>query len=300
MTGARRHAALALLLLSGCVRSNAAFGDDVVDTTASTTDEPTTQTGDDPTEPGTTNPDPTEPDTNGDADAETTEDADVCDVPLSGCNTFAQDCGDGEACKPTAGEQGDGTRCVANGDGPIGAPCEPLCGELDGIDDCAGDGFCDVFADEPTCIPLCRGSVGDPECPQGSTCLRRFVGDEVVGLCRPSCRPLDPDDCEGDQACVVTINGGVCAPVDDTLFPAVQGIPCSDAGFCGFGFVCIDGGRVEGCPDENGRCCAQQCDTTDPDACDELADSSCVPYGELEGDEMGPFVGSFGGCALPG
>ncbi|MEM6293024.1 MAG: hypothetical protein AAGA54_17240 [Myxococcota bacterium] len=304
MSGHRPRATFALLLLVGCVRTNAAFGEDAASTggpgSTSSSDATTQSTNptDDPSTPETTGGNPTDPVLDV-GEPDTTDGDSLCEVPLSGCSTFLQDCGEGKACRPTLGAQGEGTRCVIPGDEPIDAECEPLCNFADGIDTCKGAGFCDVFSDDPTCIQLCGGTVEEPECPKGRTCLRRFIGDDIVGLCRTSCRPLNPEECEQDEACIVTRQGAVCAPVDEALFPAAHGAPCSDAGLCGFGFVCIDGGRVEGCPDENGQCCAEQCDTMDPSACSDFADSSCVSYNELEGLGIGPFDASFGGCALP-
>lgn len=106
------------------------------------------------------------------------------------CDSFAQDCPEGDKCVPWNAE-GDnsfsGTKCVpVGGDGAPGDPCTTPEGQLAGIDDCAFGSFCWGVdrSNVGTCFAQCSGSADDPSCPPNFTCK---VGQLFyINLCFPS------------------------------------------------------------------------------------------------------------------
>ena len=107
------------------------------------------------------------------------------------CDTFAQDCPDGEKCMPWANDGGDewnATRCspIENEPAQVGEPCTVEGGPTSGIDSCAISAMCwevDPMTNMGTCIAMCTGTADMPVCEDlGLECV---VLSEVLALCGP-------------------------------------------------------------------------------------------------------------------
>ena len=111
------------------------------------------------------------------------------------CDTFAQDCPDGQKCAPVITEMGaawNETRCVpVTGDRQPGDTCSAE-SVADGLDDCAKGAMCWDVDDmgNGLCAGLCSGSARAPFCSNMAPCT--IVSDGRIGvfLCLPVCSPL--------------------------------------------------------------------------------------------------------------
>ncbi|KIG18460.1 hypothetical protein DB30_00745 [Enhygromyxa salina] len=218
------------------------------------------------------------------------------DSMIEPCDTFAQDCPDGEKCVPYSphGSGWDAHKCVPiMGDQAPGEPCISH-GIVEATDDCDGTSFCWDVQDvdgQPvgTCAAFCTGSPDDPQCPPGSSCL--ISGDSTISLCIFGCDPT-LQDCDVGQACYWTNNGFNCMFTTDD---APAGQPCNFVNDCAAGLGCTSADALPAC--EAGACCTPFCDIDLGDAqCDAVPGTSCVPF--FEADPI-PGLEHVGVCISP-
>lgn len=214
------------------------------------------------------------------------------------CDSYLQDCPDGEKCNPWANDGGSAWNAL--GCFPVdpapnvpGEPCSVEGSGVSGVDTCEVGAMCWDVDDETNigvCIALCDGSPDMPTCaPAGTSCA--ISNEDSLNLCLPGCDPLL-------QNCV---DGQGCYPLDDVFLCAPD---ASDEGgangeFCGFlnacdpGLTClIESAFGPGCFDS---CCSPFCDITAP-SCIE-AGHECLPFFE-EGQAPPEFV-DLGVCSVP-
>ncbi len=173
----------------------------------------------------------------------------------SPCDSFVQDCPDGEKCVPysSTDTEFNSLRCVpVSGDQAAGEACH-YDGPFQATDDCDALGYCwYVEEDSGVCLTLCLGSPESPECPPATTCSMGAAW--VVHLCIPHCDPLAQSCAEG-SGCYWHENSFQCVArgEDKTV-----GEDCEFENSCEPGLFCVDGPVVPGC--EGGACCAPYCD----------------------------------------
>ncbi len=264
----RRLARLApLLLLSACIKLNAAF-EAGVETEGATETSPTTASastdvvstgkptsdsqGGSSADPSSTTHDDSdshaddtevEPTTEGPDDTGTTGDRE-CFEPIAECDPIDQPCPRGFACRPYGppDRQYVDFGCFEweeDAAVPVDEFCTAPCGPLGGDDDCDLGLLCDPFSvGAPRCIELC-----DPEefdaCGLGH-CERYDLEQITFGLCRPHCDPLQNIGCPGDQHCTLAMNSTQCVPNGPSPVPV--GSQCDSVEHCGSGALCLGGG----------------------------------------------------------
>lgn len=263
---------------------------------------PPEETGDPPTDPTSTTGQP--PATTG-ADSSDTGNMDdngfVPEADMGGpivmCDTFSQDCPDGEKCVPFIPEGEStwtGTRCVeVTGAAVDGDPCllESLQEPNDGCDE---DHLCwELIYNEDNvlegvCRPFCAGTSGNPTCEEGASCL--LTG--TINVCLQQCHPLF-DDCGDAKGCY--LNGGqdffVCQPISGGYD---EGAPCTFVNDCNPGLFCAADASLPDCISETGGCCTALCDTTGEETC--TTPTECTPFF----DPAPPNYDDLGLCVLPG
>lgn len=218
------------------------------------------------------------------------------------CDTWAQDCPDGEKCIAWANDGGDdwnGTRCspIADRPGQPGDPCTVDGSPASGMDDCDFGAMCwniDPDTLEGTCVALCVGDEVDPECDSpDDVCV--VTNDGVLNLCLPGCDPL-VDDCAAGQACVATASVFACVATTSGEGSAGGG-PCEYIYDCDPGLSCQSSVDV-GAPCDPGGCCTPYCDLSAPDPSAGCLDPAqiCAPW---DGTAPPPDE-SLGVCVLPG
>lgn len=219
------------------------------------------------------------------------------DVRGDPCDSFMQDCPDGEKCVPYASNGGswDANKCVpVMGDQAVGEPCS-YAGAEEGTDDCDATSMCwDVMDIDGelvgTCTPFCQGSADMPECPEGSTC--NLTGDGVVTLCFSNCDPL-LQDCNEGLACYWANNDFNCIFTTQDIPP---GEPCGFLNDCVAGNICLDAAVLPSC--NGSACCSPFCNLELPDqTCDVLPGTTCVPF--FEQDTAPPGDEDVGVCIVP-
>ena len=265
-------------------------------------------------ESGTTGPQPgttgssTEPQpgtTTGSTGAESTTCGFVCEtshdvITDTMCDTFKQDCPEGEKCAAYA-EGGGGvwnaTKCVpVTGDGQPGELCTTMGGGISGFDDCAKGGMCrDVDrANMGVCREFCEAEETDPQCSDDPKFGCDYVV-EVFDLCLPRCDPLI-QDCSGDDLCIPIGDIFVCVSDDSGDGGAVFD-PCEFTNACDKGFMCLNPTAADECDQNAGGCCMPFCDLADPNVVCPGVGTSCVSlYAEGMAPEKHENVGI---CALP-
>jgi hypothetical protein len=200
------------------------------------------------------------------------------DIHGDPCDTFAQDCPEGEKCVPYAssGDVWDDSKCVpVLGDQAMGEPCT-YDGAAEGTDDCDATSLCWGVDenDQGTCHAFCMGTPDTPECPPMTECS--VSGSGVINLCLPNCDPLLQDCNEGAGCywanvtfnCIFTVREGI--PI---------GEPCGYINDCVPGSMCVDGSVLPDCA--GSACCTSFCDVTLGDAqCDVLPGTVCVAFFE--------------------
>jgi hypothetical protein len=215
-----------------------------------------------------------------------------------GCDSFQQDCPEGEKCVPYASSGGswDATKCVPiMGGQATGEPCVSD-GVAEGTDDCDGTGYCfDVMANDGemigTCYAFCKGSADAPECPPSSQCS--ISGDGTITLCIPTCDPI-LQDCNEGTACYWAYNDFTCIFTTQDI-PIGQ--PCGFINDCAPGLMCVNADVVPAC--EAAACCSTFCELGAlEDLCPALLpETACVPFFE---DGMAPAEYEHVGiCILP-
>jgi len=134
------------------------------------------------------------------------------------CNSWAQDCPEGEKCMPWANDGGNSwnaLKCtpLAEDPGAPGDPCTVEGSGVSGIDDCELGAMC--WAVDPDtnighCVAMCTGSPDAPICEDPATACA-IANDGVLHLCLPTCDPLAPMCPEG-ESCFPVGDEYVCSP----------------------------------------------------------------------------------------
>lgn len=209
------------------------------------------------------------------------------------CDTWDQDCPEGEKCVPYASSGGtwDSTKCVSiTGDQGPGQPCVSG-GSAAATDDCGAGSFCwnvvEIDAELiDECVAMCTGSGDLPVCPEGSFCSVSTSG--VLNLCLTPCDPL-LQDCGVGRGCYWASNEFVCIPTDG-------GQPCGYINDCAPGSTCVQGEALPACA--GSACCTQFCslEVGDP-GCAAAPETSCVPF--FDDGFAPPEYLDVGGCLLP-
>jgi hypothetical protein len=207
------------------------------------------------------------------------------------CDTFTQDCPDGEKCNAWANDGGNSwnaLNCFPLDDSPdqIGDACTVEGSGVSGVDSCDIGLMCwgvDTETNIGYCIGYCQGSPADPSCAD-PTALCIFT-NEVLALCLPGCDPL-LQDCQPGEGCYPVLETFVCAP-DASVDSGAYGDTCEFINVCDPGNYCGPAESVPGCG--GGGCCTPFCD---------LTDGAFVCPGSLGGQECVPFYAE--GLAPPG
>lgn len=226
----------------------------------------------------------------------------LCDIfpPAFECDTWAQDCPEGEKCMPWANDGGphwNGTRCSPLDPNPglAGDPCLVEGSQLSGIDNCALGHFC-AWVDESnsgTCVAMCGGNEAQPLCNDPTTaCVVDYLG--AITLCLPTCDLLLQDCAAGEGACYVQAgisSTPTCGIQAATLAEVSE--QCDYNWDCVPGTVCHPGNELANCAHDN--CCTPICDSFQPPL-------TCGPGEECHPviDEQapgGPYPQGY--CALP-
>ncbi|PRP92800.1 hypothetical protein ENSA5_47130 [Enhygromyxa salina] len=243
--------------------------------TSSTGAEDTTGDGDGDPGDGDGDGDPGDGDGDGDGDTD-----DGADMPTGPCDSFAQDCPDGQKCVPYSSEGGpgwDAHKCVpVLGANAAGEACV-YGGLVDSTDDCDADTFCwntmDIDGElVGVCTPFCLGEPDAPICPEGSSCT--ISGQGVVNLCLESCHPL-LQGCLAESSCVWGGTDFWC--VTGSGNDAGSGEECALVNDCAVGLDCVDSSVIPGC--QGVGCCADYCDITEPDTCEQaIPGTQCTAF----------------------
>ena len=266
---ARRQRFIALALgglASGCTPSDPPADGGTTTTTASSS-----TTGDTETDSDSDSGD-------GDGDPDTTltfvtTDPQPC---LSVCDTFSQDCPEGEKCVPYASTGGtwDDDKCVPiTGEGAAGEPCV-YGGTAEATDDCGESTYCWAVQDVDgvltgVCTPFCQGTPDAPICDDGTSCL--IANDGAITLCVPDCDPL-MQDCEAGLACAWTGATFSCLVSTEAV---ATGQPCGYANDCAPSNVCLQADASLACAFAS--CCVEYCAVDDPQACPD-PQLECAPF----------------------
>jgi hypothetical protein len=194
------------------------------------------------------------------------------------CNSFMQDCPDGEKCVfyGSTGGNWDALKCVpVLGDQAVGEPCT-YGGTVEATDDCDATSHCwdvqDVDGEYVgTCTAFCTGTPDMPECPPKTQCL--FSG--VINLCIGTCDPI-LQDCNDGLACFWANNGFNCIFTTQDI-PA--GEPCGFINDCAGGSGCMSAEVLPNCA--GSACCSPWCVLGNGDLpCALLPGTTCVPFFE--------------------
>lgn len=217
------------------------------------------------------------------------------------CDTYLQDCVEGEKCNPWANDGGSNWNaldCFPVDPNPVppGDPCEAVGGGVSGVDNCEVGSMCwdvDEDTDIGVCISMCEGSAAMPTCADPSTsCVISNGG--VLNLCLPSCDPL-MQDCVDGQGCYPIDDTFVCAP-DASDENGQAGEPCEFINGCDPGTACVQPDVVgPDCPAGVGACCSEFCNLTAP-VCS-LAEQECVAW--FEEGAAPPQYEDLGICSVP-
>ncbi len=195
------------------------------------------------------------------------------------CDTFTNDCPEGQKCMPYADDGGSSWNNLGcfdiMGDGMLEDPCSIVDSRTSGKDTCAAGFMCwdvDLETKEGYCTPFCQGTPENIYCEQEMYfCLAPSEG--VLNLCLRECSPLLQDCAEG-QGCFPVNNSYACAPVPDEQ--GLEGDPCEFINACQAGLACMLGEQVPNC--ESLACCTPFCDLNNP-AC-ENPETTCRPVYE--------------------
>lgn len=220
------------------------------------------------------------------------------------CDSWAQDCPDGEKCTVWANDGGgawNANRCVPIAPDPKqpGEPCTAEGSPVSGVDDCDIGSMCwavDPATLEGYCVQFCTGTPDSPMCPEGFQCP--IYSDGILHVCLPNCDPL-LQDCRDGEACYPVNDDFQCAP-DASGDGGAAGDPCDYVNSCDPGLACISREFSPGCMGSVG-CCSEYCDldAVDPEAsCSQRGEGSvCMPWYD-EGFAP-PGYENVGICALP-
>jgi hypothetical protein len=219
---------------------------------------------------------------------------------MNECDTWAQDCPEGQKCTPYIADGGGGwnvAKCVdVIGTDKPGDECTSE-GAASGIDTCIEGVMCwgvDMNGNG-TCVSMCSGSPDAPFCEEGFCTI---AAEGVLHLCFRDCDPL-LQDC--------TVNGDVCYPIADgfTCAPDASGDegqandPCEFINVCDKGLMCAEAESVgTGCMPGATGCCTPFCPF--PDGPCPNPDQQCVQYFDPAlFPENDPLL-DIGFCGVPG
>ncbi|MCY1062351.1 hypothetical protein [Nannocystis sp. SCPEA4] len=222
--------------------------------------------------------------------------------PGSECDSYAQDCPEGQKCVPYSGDgdlSWETLGCfdvVPRPDGE-GEPCEVFESAVSGKDSCAEGLMCwDVDLDTGigTCLALCGGSVEEPTCPDPNTFCS--VG-RLLSLCFPYCDPL-AQDCEGGDLCVPNQSnpGGWLCVLDASGEEGQVFDTCGYLNDCDAGLYCTPPEYGAECEQNGTGCCLPYCDTSLPNTCPGEG-QVCIPWYE-DGQAL-PGYENVGLCGVP-
>jgi len=196
------------------------------------------------------------------------------------CDTFLQDCPEGEKCTPWANDGGNSwnaRRCTPVVDDPdgTGEPCTVEGSATSGLDSCELGSMCwdvDTETKTGTCTPLCTGSPQAPSCSDPDRWCS-MSGDGPLALCLPTCDPLE-SSCPQGQGCYPLDSLFLCAP-DASGKAGGPFEACQFTNACDPGVVCVPGESTVACDEPS--CCSPYCDLQAPDCPDTMV---CFPWYE--------------------
>lgn len=283
---------VALIGVTACLRTATSTTDTVVDESSTTMSSSTTVSDTSESSQASTETDTGNVTFVGFASGESGESGD----PFCPCDTFLQDCPDGEKCVPFAsgGDKLDCDKCVpVLGDGQPGEPCVHD-GIVEGTDDCGPTSQCFNLMDVDgqsvgVCTPFCQGTADDPICPMGTTCL--ITDEGATTLCMATCNPL-MQDCGPGLGCFAYESYFFClVPAQDIPL----GQPCEQINDCAAGLVCVPESVLPNCA--GSKCCASFCSLMQGALCPEMG-TECVAYYEQGMVPIG--YEDVGVCIIPG
>ncbi len=197
------------------------------------------------------------------------------------CSYFEDSCVAGEACKPTDNANaGTWTTPVCrpvpdDATGQPGSDCTMEEGPFSGVDTCS-TGMCwnvDAETLEGSCVAFCAADV--PCANPDEACFEGNGG--FVPVCLPRCSPL-LQDCPAGQGCYPGTDANfVCIREGDPLYSDAQTLHPQ----CPTGSFMATEDQID-CPEE-GPCCAEFCDLSEPDCVDGFTCAPLFPKGRNPG-----------------
>lgn len=218
------------------------------------------------------------------------------------CDSFAQDCPEGQKCVPYANDGGNSwnaLKCVEVMEGAVGVgeECFVVGDGVSGIDNCAAGSYCwgpEEDNQGGECLAFCTGSVEAPKCEPGFTCP--ISSDGVINLCFPLCDPLE-QDCAADEVCIFASTGdGFLCVFDASMEEGQLHDVCEFANACDPGLVCMNPTAAVECDQRQNGCCEPYCDHTLADQCPGEG-QECQPW--WPPGEAPPGLEKVGACAVP-
>jgi hypothetical protein len=218
-------------------------------------------------------------------------------VLLPDCDSYAQNCPDGEKCVPYASTGGtwDAFKCVpVTGEQATGEPCS-YGGTVEATDDCDENGGCWNVKEVDgelvgTCHAFCTGTPDNPECAEGTSCWVSASG--IPAYCFYTCDPV-AQDCEPGLGCYHAGVGFQCIFTTQNI---PEGQPCGYVNDCAPGLVCLTAEVLPAC--NGSACCGRWCDHGLGDAqCETIPGTTCERFFE-EGTAPSGYE-HVGVCILP-
>jgi hypothetical protein len=210
-----------------------------------------------------------------------TPDAGESPVP---CDTYAQDCEDGQKCAPWATESGapwQSSKCVpVTGDRLPGEPCTAEGEGVSGLDDCVKAAFCWNVDEQGhgVCVALCGGASDQPTCEQPGFECAVLGGEAIWSPCLAICQPL-VQDCADDELCLPTSGIYFCVPDgSDEMGAAFD--PCEVLDECDAGLLCLGPASASECDQGTTGCCQPMCSIADGGASCPGEGQSCLAFYE--------------------
>lgn len=222
------------------------------------------------------------------------------DADTIACDSYLQDCPDGEKCNPYADDGGSAWNALAcfpvvPSPDQAGEPCQVVGGGASGFDSCDVGSMCwgvDSETSAGTCVAMCEGTSNAPTCANPDTSCS-IANDGALNLCLRSCDP-DGNDCPEGETCYPIDNAFVCAPDATGRYPGAPGTSCDGIASCNLGAVCVvAAAHGPGC--DGMGCCTETCDLTDP-MC-ENPNQQCQQW--FEDGMAPPGFEDVGACMVP-
>jgi hypothetical protein len=238
-------------------------------------------TGDGPTGATTTTGAPTSS-TAGDTSGSMTSFIVAFDMPddPGDCDTYAQDCPEGQKCAPWAeggGSAWNATKCVpVTGDQLPGETCMAEGGGVSGLDDCIKGAMCwDVDArNQGVCVAHCIGTRQMRACAEPDFVCPVYA-EGVLNICIPGCDPL-AQDCPEDELCLATSGTYLCV-LDASGDAGAVFDACEFANACAKGLLCLGPQAAAECDQGATGCCLPLCSIADGGAACPGAGQECLP-----------------------